>query len=271
MLLKKLMIALSVIAMVATLGLIQGCSENENPVEPLITDVDQVIEPLITEDEEFREALRNGEFQFSVDEGGNLIPLDGISIPEVEKEIYKKFLKESVIPRDEKGQITGKASSVSTNYWRYAIYREICYALSRTKYLRGQWGQSTQTYYYYGLWLAGDWNYNGQGVGIGGQCKQFASTIVRRATGGRYVLPSGYDYAHGDISWCRPGDVIQRSNRYGTQHTAIVFTVLARDRYGRATRIDVIDANFIGGSKKGLIARHYFPIWNWPLWQFRIW
>jgi len=201
----------------------------------------------------------------------NLIPLDGITIPEVENEIYRKFLRESEIPQAQKGQITAKASSVPSDYWRYAIYREICYALSRTRYLQGQWGQSTRTYYYYGLWLAGDWNYNSQGYGIGGQCKQFASTIVRRATGGRYVLPSGYNYAHGDISWCRPGDVIQRPDCYGTQHTAIVFAVLSRDRNGRATMIDVIDANFIGGSRKGLIARHCFPIWSWPLWQFRIW
>ncbi len=39
MLLKKLMITLSVIAMVATLGLIQGCSESDKAVEPVVTNI----------------------------------------------------------------------------------------------------------------------------------------------------------------------------------------------------------------------------------------
>ncbi|GEM_PF-4819412 len=155
--------------------------------------------------------------------------------------------------------------------WRDAIYREICYALSSTCYNQGRWGQSTRTVNWYGTWFAGDWNYCGLGIGIGGECKAFANTIVERATGNRYHLPSGYDYATGDIGWCRPGDIIQRPTRYGVPHTAIVFAVLARDQNGRATLIDVIDANFVGGRGSQLIARHKLPMTSYPLSQFRVW
>ncbi|MCH7492769.1 hypothetical protein IID19_04280, partial [Patescibacteria group bacterium] len=102
-------------------------------------------------------------------------------------------------------------------------------------------------------------------------CKVFARRVVQRATGYRYNLPTGYRYAHGSIYWCKPGDIIQRSDLYGIPHTAIVFSVLARDRYGRATKIDVIDANYIGGIGKGMIARHYLPIWGYHLYQFKVW
>jgi len=155
--------------------------------------------------------------------------------------------------------------------WREAVYREICYALSTIRYYQGRWGESTRTYDWYGTWFAGDWNYCGLGVGIGGECKSFANTIVKRATGDRYSLPSGYNYASGNIAWCRPGDIIQRSDSYGTPHTAIVFAVLSRDQYGRATLIDVIDANFVGGMGSRLIARHKLPFGSYQLSQFRVW
>ncbi|XOU94157.1 MAG: M23 family metallopeptidase [Candidatus Kerfeldbacteria bacterium] len=45
MLLKKLLIALSVIAMVATLALVQGCSENENPIESSEISLDLPVYP----------------------------------------------------------------------------------------------------------------------------------------------------------------------------------------------------------------------------------
>jgi len=256
-----------------------GCSdlgtETSNPADPnepsLATGVE--VEPS-SEEDKFVEDLENGEYEFAIDEQtGELEPLDGVTIPSTEAKLYDKFLEESEIPVGKQEALTRTACSALSNYWRYAVYREICYALSRTKYHQGQWGQSTRTYSYYGLWLAGDWNYRGLGRGIGGWCKDFARTIVRRATGNRYNLPSGYNYAHGNIGWCRPGDVIQRPTQYGTPHTAIVFRVIQRDSRGRAIKIDVIDSNFIGGNRgrRGIIARHYFPIWSWSLWQFRVW
>lgn len=157
------------------------------------------------------------------------------------------------------------ALSTPTDQWREAIYREICYALSQQCYNQGQWGASTRVV---NGCYAGDWDYMGRGVGNGGECKGFAAEIVRRATGGRYTLPSGYNYATGDIAWCRPGDVIQRSDSYGTPHTAVVFAVLARDASGRATLIDVIDSNFVAGH---LIARHKLSSGSYLLSQFRVW
>ncbi len=164
----------------------------------------------------------------------------------------------------------GPQGSTMTDDWLYATYREICYALSKDKYNMGQayWGTSARTIKNDGTWYAGDWNYMGLGIGNGGQCKTFASTIVNRATGGRYTLPSGYDYAKGSIDNARPGDVIQRSTTWGTQHTAIVYQVLARDQYGHVTLMDVIDSNFIASNT---IARHKLPMWGYELYQFNVW
>ncbi len=252
---------LIVLALTVGLGLIAGC-ESMLPVEPMITEAD---EAGTNEGVKFIEPLEI-EVEFPVDEEtGELIPLDGVNIPESEQELYKLFLEQSEIPEG------AQTRSALSNYWRYAVYREICYALSRTRYHQGRWGQSTRIYEWHGRWFAGDWNYRGLGKGIGGNCKSFGSTIVKRATGNRYDLPSGYNYAHGNIAWCRPGDVIQRSNSYGTQHTAIVFCVIARDGYGRATLIDVIDSNFIGGMGRKLIARHKFPFGSYHLYQFKVW
>ena len=219
----------------------------------------------------FQQALREGKYRFSVDASGDLVPCDGDHVPMGEEDLYAAFLALSEVPLGREIAPT-KATSALPDNWRYAVWREICFALSRTKYLEGQYGQSTRVYTWQGsTWLAGDWNYDGLGIGIGGECKYFASRIVTRGTGGRYSLPSGYEYATVDIGLARPGDVIQRPPRYGTQHTAIVFEILNRDNYGRATRIDVIDANFVGGRGSKLIARHYFPYGSWPLSQFRVW
>lgn len=161
----------------------------------------------------------------------------------------------------------GVSYSRLSDYWRGQCYKEICYALSKQRYQAGDWGTSNRISAD-GHWFLGDWNYMGLGRGKGGQCKGFAREIVKRATGNRYDLPTGYDYAHGNIAWCRPGDVIQRSNSYGTPHTAIVFAVLERDGAGRATKIDVIDSNFIQGNT---IARHVLPMWGYQLHQFKVW
>jgi len=214
--------------------------------------------------EKFVEDLQNGEYNFAVDEETfKLKPLDGVIIPEEEKELYAKFLEESnKVP-------PGLATSTLSSYWRYACWREICYALSSYKYARRQYGQSRRSYRWNNAWwLAGDWNYDGLGYGRGGQCKYFASRIVTRATGGLYSLPSGYTYANGNIGGARPGDIIQRSG--SKKHTAVVFLVLARDGNGRATRIDVIDSNFINYPHQ-MIARHYFPYGSWRLSYFKIW
>jgi len=151
------------------------------------------------------------------------------------------------------------------DHWRQAVYREICYAISRQRYHHGDWGASNRII---NGWFDGDWSYRGLGRGIGGQCKSFAREIVRRATGNRYDLPTGYNYAQGNIAWCKPGDVIQRSNSYGTPHTAIVFKILERDSQGRATKIDVIDSNFI---RSRTIGRHVLPRGSYRLHQFKVW
>lgn len=193
-----------------------------------------------------------------------LKPLDGQTIPDEEKNLYAWFLEESAKTP------SGLICSALPDYWRYACWREICYALSAVRYQQQQYGQSTRSYWWNnGWWFAGDWDYDGLGYGKGGQCKHFASRIVTRATGGRYSLPSGYDYAHGDIGGCRPGDIIQKPT--STVHTAVVFTVLQRDGEGRATSVDVIDSNFVGGIRMGMIARHYFPYGSWSLNSFRVW
>jgi len=219
----------------------------------------------LSQENEFLKDLQDGKYSFAVDEETyKLEPLDGETIPEEEKELYAKFVEEpNKVP-------PGLATSHLSNYWRYACWREICYALSAYKYVRGQYGQSRRSYYWNrSWWLAGDWNYDGLGYGKGGECKYFGSRIVTRATGGRYSLPGGSNYAHGDIGWCRPGDIIQRPG--SNKHTAIVFTVLSRDGSGKATRIDVIDSNYIGGRGRQMIARHYFPYGSWRLSYFRVW
>lgn len=169
---------------------------------------------------------------------------------------------------DTKGDPQGSAM---TDDWLYATYREICYALSISCYKQGYWGFSTRTLTNgMGTWFAGDWDYLKAGtIGYGGQCKTFASTIVNRATGGRYTLPSGYSYAHGDIGYCRPGDVIQKDvGVHGTQHTAIVVAILATDGNGKATLIDVIDSNYIASNT---IARHVLPYSNDLLTYYKVW
>ena len=221
-------------------------------------------------DRDMVQDLQTGKYSFAIDkERGGLRPLDGRTIPEEEKELYKLFLEKSEIPSS--GKMTGPKPTVSSalpDYWRYACWREVCYALSAYKYQQGAYGQSRRSYFWNNAWwLAGDWDYDGLGYGRGGPCKYFASRIVKRATGG--TLPSGYDYANGDIGWCRPGDIIQK--RTSTVHTAIVFTVLSRDGNGRATSIDVIDANYVGGMGLEMIARHYFPYGSWSLSSFNVW
>ncbi|MFA5107177.1 MAG: hypothetical protein WC497_02505 [Patescibacteria group bacterium] len=153
--------------------------------------------------------------------------------------------------------------------WEYAVYREICYALSRDHYNNNDWGASDEIICNDGCWFAGDWNYRGLGVGIGGQCKSFGSTIVSRATGGIVTLPSGYAYATRSINVVRPGQVIQRSNAGGRiPHTAIVFQVMERDGVGHPTRLDVIDSNFIESNR---ITRHVLPMWGHILSQYNVW
>ncbi len=161
-------------------------------------------------------------------------------------------------------------TSALPDEWRSAVWREVAYALSASRYSQGAYGTSTRIWSSNGgRWFAGDWNYSGRGIGKGGQCKTFAAEIVRRATGGRYSLPTGYRYATGDIAWCRPGDIIQKSDQYGVPHTAIVFAILAHDSSGRATKIDVIDSNWIGDE---MIGRHIIP-WGdkTQMWQFKVW
>jgi hypothetical protein len=74
MLLKKWMIALSVIAMVATLGLFQGCSENEGPVEPVPNcDIERVISLLATSqisvgDQAYLENLSDSDWELVIQE-----------------------------------------------------------------------------------------------------------------------------------------------------------------------------------------------------------
>ncbi|MCH7493044.1 hypothetical protein IID19_05720, partial [Patescibacteria group bacterium] len=215
MFLKKFLITICVMALVV------GCS-NEQPTSPVVNndietinatteDVQGDNDLLQQEAEAFGEALESGKYRFSVDENGDLTLYDGVNIPEGEDELYAEFLKLSQIPDSDKRALTSTASSSLSSYWRYAVWREVCYALSRTKYLQGQRGQSRRTYYYGNKWwLAGDWNYDGKGYGIGGTCKVFARRVVQRATGYRYNLPTGYRYAYGSIYWCKPGDIIQR-------------------------------------------------------------
>jgi len=268
MLFKKLAVFMIACVLIVAFGLIQGCSENEMVLEP--TELSEA-EILVAEEAAFREALVNGEFRFSVDESGNLIPYDGVNVPPGEEDLYAAFLRLSEIPGCEGTVSSPKIASALPGNWRYACWREICYALSRTKYLQGQYGQSRRDYTWNGgRWLAGDWNYDGLGYGRGGQCKHFASRIVARATGNQYSLPGGYYYANGDIGWCRPGDIIQRSPDYGLQHTAIVFCILARDQNGRVTKVDVIDANFVNYPHE-MIARHCLPYGSYRLDQFRVW
>lgn len=266
--------AIWMIVSMLTIALFVGaCSEmTERPTQSAV--IDELLEGQNNgpgdEAAAFSQALLEGEYRFSVDENGELIPYDGINIPEGEENLYAAFLKLSEIPGQERQSASVAASALPSN-WRYACWREICYALSRTKYLAGQYGQSGRSYLWNGSWwLAGDWDYDGRGYGRGGSCKVFASRIVTRATGGRYSLPSGYYYARGDISWCQPGDIIQRSPAYGLQHTAIVFAILARDGSGRATKIDVIDANFVNYPHE-MIARHYLPYGSYKLSQFKVW
>lgn len=248
--------------------LLSGCtrtgvqSDSDNSLSPESMGHDSSID--------LPDSLEESEYEFAIDEQSEtLLPLDGESIPEEEAALYERFLNESTLSNGKYSPRSSLACSALPDYWRYAVYREACYALSRTKYLAGQWGQSTRTMAWGGgVWLIGDWNYC-CGTGRGGECKEFARTLVKRATGNRYDLPTGYDYARGDISWCRPGDVIQRPAPY--EHTAIVYKVLARDSYGRATRIDVIDANYVGGMGNHIIARHVFPWGSWAASYFRVW
>lgn len=269
MLLKKLAIFMIACVLIVAFGMIQGCSESDKIVEP--TELGEA-DILAAEEAAFREALESGEFRFSVDENGELVQYDGVNIPSGEEDLYAAFLRMSEIPGQKGSGSLPKIASALPGNWRYACWREICFALSRTKYLQGKYGQSRRDYTWNGgRWLAGDWNYDRLGYGIGGTCKYFARRIVQRATGYRYNLPSGYNYAYGSIAWCRPGDIIQRSDRYGTPHTAVVFTILSRDGSGRATRIDVIDANFVGGAGRRMIARHYLPYGSHHLSQYRVW
>lgn len=266
-------IFMTLLATLAIALFVGACSEN-SPTEPVINSVesielDSINAEMQAEQEAFSKALINGVYRFSVDENGDLILYDGVNVPEGEEDLYESFLKLSG-NLSVKQAIGTKATSLPST-WRYACWREACYALSRTKYLQGRPGQSRRSYYWNrGWWLAGDWNYDGLGYGRGGQCKHFARRIVQRATGYRYNLPSGYNYAYGDISWCRPGDVIQRSDRYGIPHTAIVFAILSRDGSGRVTRIDVIDANFVNYPHE-MIARHYLPYGSNSLSQYKVW
>jgi hypothetical protein len=224
--------------------------------------------PVITElqdsGQSFVKDLQDGKYTFAVDEKTfELKPLDGETIPPEEQGLYQKFLEESAkVPPE-------MVCSALPDYWRYACWREICYALSAYMYNLGQYGQSRRDYTWQGrIWLAGDWDYDGLGYGRGGQCKYFASRIVTRATGERYSLPSGYNYATGDIGWCRPGDIIQKAT--SLTHTAIVFEIRSRDGSGRATSIDVIDANFVNYPNE-MIARHYLPYGSYTLDKFKVW
>lgn len=260
---KKYLLILFSLALMFTL--VVGCSELTDKVNNPATTED----PILAEAEAFNQALLDGKYRFSVDENGDLIPFDGLNIPVGEEDLYQAFVQLSEIPKGKGQPEQGVTLSKLSNGWRYACWREICYALSRTKYLQGQRGQSRRSYRWNNAWwLAGDWDYDGLGYGRGGQCKHFASRIVTRATGGAYSLPSGYNYAKGNIGWCRPGDIIQRSG--SNKHTAIVFAVLARDGNGRATRIDVIDANFVNYPHE-MIARHYLPYGSWSLSYFKVW
>lgn len=250
---KHRVMLIAALATLITLGAI-GCSDKS--VQP-------AQDPLVT-------GISEGQYDFDINsETGELVPLNGETIPEVESALYEHFIEESRLPIDIRNS-QSQTSSATSNYWRYAIYRETCYALSRTRYFQNRWGQSTRTKSWGGgVWFIGDWNYSGDGVGLGENCKEFARDIVRRGTGNRYRLPSGYSYATGDIAWCRPGDIIQRPAP--NQHTAIVFKILSRDGNGRATRIDVIDCNYVGGLGARIIARHVFPWGSWQLGYFKVW
>ncbi len=274
-------LAAAVIAALLLLAAFMGCSDAENRIsspEEKITVNEHAGDNSPPEEVDhqeavaFQNALEKGKYRFSVDEKGNLIPLNGSTIPACEQELFQEFLRLSDYKYSKKTIDDQISLSALSDYWRYACWREICYALSRTKYLQGNFGQSTRHYYWNrAWWIVGDWNYDGLGYGRGGNCKYFANRILKRATGNRYSLPAGYYYAHGDISYCKPGDIIQRPTCYGTPHTAIVFTVLSRNGAGHATKIDVIDANYIAGMGNGMIARHYFPYGSHKLYQYRVW
>lgn len=150
--------------------------------------------------------------------------------------------------------------------WQYAVYREICFALSRDRYNANDWGASNRIIHNGGSWFAGDWSYRGWGRGIGGQCKDFASVVIDRATGGALDLPPGYNYATKHINTVRIGDVIQRTSP--SKHTAIVLDILERWPNGNPKKLDVIDSNFI---QSNTIARHVLPMWGYELNQFRVW
>ena len=103
-------------------------------------------------------------------------------------------------------------------------------------------------------------------VGRGGQCKFFVDTLLFRSEaiapslriGGTHTLPS-YDVMFANsapIGKVQQGDVIFVYK----VHVALVIAILARDAYGNATSVDVIDSNYVNGDGNETIGRHRISI-----------
>jgi len=242
MLFKKLAIFMIACVLIVVFGMIQGCSENENPVEPVevTTDPAETHEPPVV-------ALAA---KWDPSGWQNAIILEA---------------KHALSRRNNgtSGVILYSGGAYYGGDWDYIRDPGGASALAamRRHYSSAQIAR-------YGLWRE-DWlTHACVNVGHGGYCKFFVDLVQWRATGGAkgYLPPNGS--ATGSINYVQPSDIIQKNA--GTDHTAIVIAILARDSRGRVTAVDVIDANYIGTTRtknRYIIARH--PISGSTFQQYR--
>ncbi len=100
-----------------------------------------------------------------------------------------------------------------------------------------------------------DWNGQPKVCHKGGYCRYFANLVLYRSSYGwggnlHLVLPrAGTGYATRSVRDAQAGWVLQGSG--ANLHTAIVVAVSSGG-------LSVVDANYIGGNGKFLIARHYY-------------
>lgn len=142
------------------------------------------------------------------------------------------------------------------NWWRslsqgqrnHQIIAEALYSVDRDI-----WGQNWRipcdfwgSYVWGGCSLMGNWYYSNRAhiLGWGGQCKEQARELVKRASGDAAGLPSGYDfrgiYPHREkqdaIRYAQAGEVLQMTG--STLHTAVIISNFHDGRF------EIVDSNW---------------------------
>jgi len=218
---KRILLTLaSVVLLIASLGMIQGCSENENPVESVMTDV-----------------------------GGDQNDVDSLLLTDLSQfDVNDRYEAMFGDQRD----VTPKTSSswwsgLSQSSRNYQIILEALYSVNRNIWGQNRYIPCRWEYYLQGRCaLVGNWDYSNRSnkIGWGGWCKAHVQELIGRASGNHASLPSGYDYRdkylsrnkNDAIKSAQPGEVMQFT---GTGlHTMVIISNMGNGWF------EVVDSNW---------------------------